>query len=398
MARFAQQTDLFVNEDVLRDGYIPDELVARDEELEDYKNALQTAVNGHKPNNIFVYGETGLGKTLASRIMFRDLKEDQKDFEGVSFEFVWINCKDKTSYNVAVSIVNELRPSGAQIPTTGHSSSKVHDILWDELEGLDATHAYIVLDEVDSLGTDDQLLYQLSRANSENFVADDEVKVGVVGISNDFKYREGLSSRVGDKLCEDEILFDHYDADQLRDILDQRAEKAFREGALNEEVIPYIAADIAQDSGSARHALNVLRKSGTLARRDDADSVSEAHARGAYSKVESGLIEDELRSLPAQSHVILYALTVLAERGETPTRRKTIYNVYREIAEDHDLRVKSQRTIHNRLSELALGSILSKDERNEGLDDGRYFVYDFDVSKELVLKTLRENDRVAYGQ
>lgn len=395
MGRFAKQTsDLFANEDILRDGYTPNEMIARDEEMRDYENSLNTAVKGNKPNNIFVYGETGLGKTLASNVMIDELKEDESAFDNVSFEFIWVNCKNKTSYSVATAIVNDLRDDDEQISKIGYSNDYVTNLMWEEFQELDTTHVYVILDEVDSLGTDDDLLYSLSRANSEGFIDEEDLKVGIIGISNDFKFRDNLSSRVKEKLCEDEILFDHYNADQLGKILEQRAEKAFvDEGdVLDAGVIPYIAADVAHDSGSARHALDVLRKAGKIARKEDAEQITEDHARLAYEKIESGLIEDDLRSLPTQSHIILYALIIMAENNRLPAKKAKIYELYKELAEEHDVRIKSQRTIHDRLSEMALGSILNKTEK--ATPNGRFHVYGFDTDPDLVREVLVDNERM----
>ena len=54
-----------------------------------------------------------------------------------------------------------------------------------------------------------------------------ESKVGIIGISNDFKFRESLSSKVQSSLCEKELQFPAYNANELRDILRQRADIAF---------------------------------------------------------------------------------------------------------------------------------------------------------------------------
>ncbi|MCU4744799.1 cell division control protein Cdc6, partial [Halobacteria archaeon AArc-xg1-1] len=53
----------FENRNALLDDYTPDELVGRDEEIREYHAALQPAIDGSQPDNIFLFGKTGVGKT-----------------------------------------------------------------------------------------------------------------------------------------------------------------------------------------------------------------------------------------------------------------------------------------------------------------------------------------------
>lgn len=60
----------------------------------------------------------------------------------------------------------------------------------------------------------------------------EEARVGVIGISNDLTFRDRLSPKVRSSLCERTISFPHYDANELRKVLNQRANVAFKADAL----------------------------------------------------------------------------------------------------------------------------------------------------------------------
>ena len=127
----------------------------------------------------------------------------------------------------------------------------------------------IMLDEVDKLvKKGDDVLYNLSRVNSDLL----QTRLSLIGISNDLKFTEFLDPRVKSSLGEDEIIFPPYNAEQIRDILEQRAGIAFRPGMLTEEVIPLCSAFAAQEHGDARRALDLLRISGELAERERSTS------------------------------------------------------------------------------------------------------------------------------
>lgn len=76
MALFERDTNIYRDRDALREDYQPENLVGRDEELDIYQAALQPVINGEQPNNIFLYGKTGVGKTAATRYLLDHLQSD----------------------------------------------------------------------------------------------------------------------------------------------------------------------------------------------------------------------------------------------------------------------------------------------------------------------------------
>lgn len=393
MGAFTDSQQIFADYDVLRDHYVPDQLMERDDEKEAYVNSLKPVTLGSTPNNVFVYGDTGVGKTVATRKILNELQEDTASMDGIDVAVVWQNCKELTSYETAIELVNNFRELDDQLSHRGHARSKIYNQLWEYIDETDASHLIFVLDEIDSLGTDDNLLYQIPRAQSNNKV--ETTKIGLIGISNDFTYRENLSSRVTSTLCEKEIRFGPYNANELRPILQQRAKKAFLDGVVDKPVIAKTAALAAQDTGSARHALDILKESGDIADENGADSITEAHVEEAYEEVERGKTRSQLRDLPTQSKLVLQALLSLSFNGETPAMKQTVYDVYEQIAQDINTDVKSTRTIHDRLNQLSLNGFVHMDQRNEGLSGGIYNQYDLDIREEIVTEVLKENNRIS---
>ncbi len=392
---FTRDDPIFVDEAVLRDNYRPDELVERDKELSEYQEALRPVINAAPPKNIFLYGQTGVGKTLATRLVLNRLLEDQENYDDLDIEVVNLNCKSaSSSYQVSVDLVNKFRPTSETIPSTGYASSQVYQMLWEQINSLDSTHLLVVLDEIDSIGSDDDILYELPRSNDNENVHD--TLVGVIGISNDFTFRDNLSARVKDSLCDEEIHFPPYDAGGLRNILEQRAENAFRDDVLNGDVIPLCSAFAAQESGSARQALKLLYKAGDLARTENDTEITEEDVRQARDLIERGKVKDELESLPTQSQLALCSLLQLEAEGLTPCKRSDIYERYELIADMVDSDVVSDRTIHDRISQLRLKGFIQHDERNDGIHGGSYYLYGLDIRQEVVENALRQsNSRVS---
>ncbi|MFB6173750.1 MAG: Cdc6/Cdc18 family protein, partial [Halobacteriales archaeon] len=215
----------------------------------------------------------------------------------------------------------------------------------------------IMLDEIDKLveKSGDDTLYNLSRMNSEL----ENSRVSIIGISNDLKFTDFLDPRVKSSLGEEEIVFPPYDANQLRDILEHRAEPAFKGEVLSEDVIPLCAAFAAQEHGDARRALDLLRTAGELAERQGADLVEEDHVRQAQEKIELDRVVEVVRTLPTQSKLVLFAIITLEKNGADNVNTGEVYNVYKQLCEEIDADTLTQRRVTDLISELDMLGIVN---------------------------------------
>ena len=376
MRRFERKQNIFRNKDALGESYQPDQIEERDEEIEEYMDALQPVVDGWEPNNIFLYGNTGVGKTAVTDYLLDRLQDDVADYNDVDLAVMSVNCKTlNSSYQVAVELVNKLRPAGGEISSTGYPQQTVFKKLYKELEAIGGT-ILIVLDEVDSIGDRDELLYELPRARANNNL--DSTKVGVIGISNDFKFRDQLDPRIQDTLCERELQFPPYDAPELENILESRAEVAIAADAVEQGVLKFCAALAARDSGSARQALDLLRLAGEIAENREVDLIERDHVEAARSRLEQERVEEGMRELTTHGRLALLAVVSKAAKEETPSRTREIYEEYAALCDSSGTDSLAQRSVHNHLSDLRMLGILSAYENRSG-SRGNYYSYELDV-------------------
>lgn len=366
---FTPNTAIFANREALLEAWTPDSLVGRDKELTQYHAALQPVINNETPSNVFLYGKSGVGKTAATRYLLRTLERDATNVPAVELTTVEINCDGlNTSYQVAVKLVNEFREPGRQISNTGYPQASVYEFLFDELDRCGGT-VLIVLDEVDHIG-DDSLLYKLPRARSNGDVCN--VKLGVIGISNDLDFRAQLSSKVRSSLCEKEVSFSAYDADELRLVLAQREQVAFQDGVLEDGVTAMCAAYGAKDAGDARKALDLLLEAGDVARESGSAVVTEAHVHEARERVQTDQVVEGIRNYSQHGQLVLYALMRLHECGDTPARTRDVVATYRIVADAEGVSPVSERSVRDYLGELAQLGITESTEYNRGKVGGKY--------------------------
>jgi len=343
---------IFDNREVLRSTYIPDYLPHRSAQVKGLATILASALRGETPSNILIYGKTGTGKTAVVKHVGKEL-ERTGDLHGMPCFVIYINCEVvDTQYRLLASLA---RHFDKEIPMTGWPTDQVYTEFKNAVDE-EKRIVIVILDEVDKLvDKSDDVLYNLTRINSDLKNA----RVSLIGITNDLKFTEFLDPRVRSSLGEEEIIFPPYDANHLRDILNQRAEKAFKQSVLENTVIPMCAAYAAQEHGDARRALDLLRVSGELAERTKSVKVLEFHVRQAQEKIETDRIVEVVKTLPTQSKLILLSSLMLYGNGNTNITTGEAYNIYRQMCRMIGVEILTQRRVTDLISELDMMGILN---------------------------------------
>ena len=176
--------------------------------------------------------------------------------------------------------------------------------------------------------------------------------MSVIGISNDLKFTEFLDPRVRSSLSEEKMVFPPYNAEQLRDILSQRAGLAFDENVLEPSVIPLCAALAAQEHGDARRALDLLRVAAELAERNHLSAVSESEVVKAKNKIELDCVTEAIRTLPVQSKLVLMGVVLNEEKGNAKLTTGDLYETYKELSQCTSVAILTQRRVTDLISEL----------------------------------------------
>ncbi|MFP3945263.1 MAG: ORC1-type DNA replication protein [Archaeoglobaceae archaeon] len=378
--------NIFRNKDVLRHSYTPEQLPHRKKEIEELASVLVPALKGETPSNALIYGKTGTGKTATVKYVGKQLESMSRKMN-VICHVHYLNCERiDTQYRVLATLAKTL---GKNVPMTGWPTDQVYEEVRESIDRRNQS-VILVLDEIDKLvKKGDEVLYNLSRINSDLT----EARVSIIGISNDLKFKNFLDPRVISSLSEEELIFPPYNAEQLQDILQQRAELAFNDSTLESEVIPYCSALAAQEHGDARKALDLLRVSGEIAEKENSEFITTEHVRNAMRKIEMDHILEAVRMLPTQNKVLLFGMVLLSEAGFKKFTTGEIYTVYKSLCKKVDIDVLTQRRISDLVSELDMLGIINSIIISKGRY-GRTREIKLDVSNEPVKKTLLEDYRL----
>ena len=376
------------NKNVLQTPYLPEELPHRSSEINSIATILTSALEGDKPSNIMIFGTTGTGKTAVMNFIGNELRKEDPD--GVSCTYIYVNCRIvDTPYGILHKIGSETKgmKDDSRIPFTGWSIEKVYSETKKHLDEQNRVFV-VVLDEIDHLvkKSGDDVLYHLSKINEDL----ERSKLSLVGISNDLKFMESLDSRIRSRLGEEKIIFIHYNASQLVDILSSRAKLAFEDGTLEDDVIPFCAALSAQEMGDARRALDLLRISAEAAERNGDSTVTEAHVRYAKNKIESDIVTEVVKTLTQQSKTVLMSVIYNTNNENRIMTTGEVYSTYRELCSILHISALTQRRVTDLISELDMLGIIHAPVKSFGRA-GRTKEIELSITKE-VCKVLEDDD------
>lgn len=365
-----QLHDIFKDERFLYPEFLPEKLPHRDSEIDSLVFALKPVLAGKKPENVFVTGKSGTGKTVTIKFVLNELHEYSDRAKSL-----YINCFEFNTRHAVLSAVTNFL--GMAVPRRGIATDEVYSRLLSALNNIDFT-PIIVLDEVDQLFSDNdasRLFYDVLRV-----VEHGKNSFGLIFVSNDSAFLSKLDLRVKSSLGQETIAFNPYTPQQLKDILHERCQYAFHSNVLENEVINVAAGHAAKSNGDARIAIDCLLKAGREAERENALKVSVGHLKKAFLMVDSAPLKKAISFLNETEKIVL---KILAESGENEIISGKLYEKYCSVAQE-PLTLRRFRDI---VSDLEKQGLLKTEEIMHEVK-GRTRKITITVPKNLALQEL----------
>jgi cell division control protein 6 len=326
------KSGLFKNKFSLQTNYTPENIPHRDKQIEQIASILAPVLKLERVSNLFIYGETGTGKTLSVLYVKNELISRSKKLN-IELNIEYVNCKLKTTADTEYRILTELiKRFGGDVPLTGLSSDILYNKFIELLEKKKQLFI-LILDEIDQTAkkTSGDFLYRLTRLNSELINS----QIALIGISNNLTFLDNIDARAKSSLGEEELVFPPYNALQLKDILENRAKEAFKENVIDEGVIEKCAALAAIEHGDARRALDLLRIAGELAEREGKAKVEVSDIDKANDKMERDKILDVIEAAPKQFKLVLLSIMNLTDYNLNKEEKQAIFtgDIYQKYKE-----------------------------------------------------------------
>ncbi len=371
---------IFKNRTILNSDYIPEKLPFREKQIISIGQTLAPILKCSKCSNLFLYGKTGTGKTVVAQYVINKLSQRSRSIN-LKVRLAYTNTRvSGTSYRILSDLASAI---DLDIPFTGLA---IGEVLHRVVNKISENGYFVVfiLDEIDYLVKTfgDNILYDITRTI-------DKLSPGflcIIGISNDLKFKEFLDPRVLSSLREEELVFPPYTANEIKAILEQRANIAFEEGTVTSAAINYCSALAGSEHGDARRAIDLLRVSAEVAERECSEKLEEKHVRSAIQKIERDRIYDALASLPLQAKILLINIINSSSNCSTGT----LYERYRNTCDKIGIEVLTQRRVSSLLSELDLLGLVSATIVNKGRYGRTKKIHSL-ISNQIVKEVFKED-------
>ncbi|MFC7059024.1 ORC1-type DNA replication protein [Halovenus salina] len=355
---------VFRDERVFEIDYVPETFLHRESQMQNLKYALKPAVRGSRPLNVMAQGPPGTGKTTAVNILFDELRA-RTDITPIR-----VNCQvNSTRYAIFSQLfegVFDYEP-----PSSGISFKKLFSQVTDQLVEDDEV-LVVALDDVNYLFYESEAsdtLYSLLRAHEEQGGA----RIGVIVISSDLDLdmMAELDGRVQSVFRPEDIYFPPYDEPELVEILQERADRGFHEGAVGAQVMDRVAELTAEQGGDLRVGIDLLRRAGLNAEMRASRAVEVQDVEESYEKSKYVHLSRRLGEL-SDSEADL--LAVIAEHdGEQAG------DIYEAFHDQTDLGYTRYSEIINKLDQLGVIDATYTDVDGRGRSRELSLNYDADA-------------------
>jgi len=326
---------IVVREDVLLPGFTPVELLHRETETQAIIEGVSPLVEGQQPENLFIYGVSGTGKTTCVKHALARLAS-----EASNLRVVYVNCwryyTRMAVYSLIVQALEEV------LPRRGLATDEVFNRII-EVANRSSLRVIVILDEMDGLffHKEEKLLRELAQAG------DGKLLFGVIGVSSNRGLMKGRND-LGLRLAE--LEFKPYDLPQLAKILEDRAKTGLAPDSWDPEALQACAVTTFRQGGDVSLGLSLLRKAAKQAEKagrtrltvEDVEKAEEVNSRafGASGKPEARLMEARFGGLSLEEHMLL---GILKDGEKTST---AIYDAFCR------LKIRTKRQIRNYLKAL----------------------------------------------
>lgn len=364
---------LLTNGIIINRRYLDDEQLGREEQFQVLKDIFDANVRDKEirelgshfapmfrqdhPIHLSLLGKTGTGKTV-TMLYFLNMLDSLCSRRRISLRHVHLDLSTPKpcfrALNDLACLLDATKRYKKGI-SLDELMSKIEQKLTDFLG-----YFIIFVDEVDHVRTDfDSFLKFLVRRLPQAVAP----RIVLVFSSNRLNWQENIDPRVKSFLKVNEILFEPYNAFDLRKILSLRLDKALNQKMVGMGVLKKIAAISSRTHGDARKAVELLSKSAQLAEKQGIPINMEL-VDEAMEEIEKDKYVAMVRSSPRQLQAVLFS--ILCSAVEKSLQTGDAYAAYRSFCSRIKLRALTQRAFSDLISELDMYGFIQARVQSRG--------------------------------
>jgi archaeal cell division control protein 6 len=324
---------IILNDNVLREDYIPPDLARRHAHASSIRACAEPIVSGRRGMHVWLHGTPGSGKTSLAKALLEELHQ------GSTIPHVVVNCWERrTLYEALDQIVTHLRIFRAEEHRISVKLERIR-------RHLDGRWLMVLLDEIDKIAPAERsrILYNLDALGN----------VGLICISNNLDALCEVEERVRSRINPATICFDTYSPAQIVDILRERAELALVQGSCPDQVLFRIGR---LSAGDARIGIQTLRRAAEEAERACRPRITSGDVESAWRDQQKVKTRRLLAGL-TEDHRILRMIVL--ERKEVLST--DLWEMYLQRCSRHGRRPIALRTFSDYVNDLGNAGLLTRE-------------------------------------
>ena len=329
----------------------------RDREIRELSSHFAPILRGGHPMHLTCLGKTGVGKTVCLLYLL-SLLNKMCAAQDIPFRHYQLQLSTARPCFRAVNDIACLLNASKRY----RKGISLEEMMGKIENSLKDYRGYLVLliDEADNIRTDrDTFMKFLVRRLPQSFPG----KLMLVFISNRLDWANNLDPRVKSFLKMNELIFDAYNACDLKRILDIRIRKALSVKMIEPGVPEKVAALASRHHGDARKAVELLARSAYIAEKSGT-KITLAIVDQASEEIERDKYVALIKNSPKQLQAALCSALTYSGRESLTTGEA--YDRYRAFCEPAGLRVLTHRAFSDLIGELDLMGFVRCRVRSKG--------------------------------
>jgi len=263
---------LFTDEIALDFDYTPPIIKHREKQQKYIAESIKPLFHSRNGKNLLITGKPGIGKTLAVRKVFEELKKETDEILPI-----FINCWKKDTFHKIMLEICE------KIKYNWHYNKKTDEVFKDVSKILNKKRIVFCFDEIDKL-KEQQVIYS---------ILEDINQKTIIIITNELNFFSKLDPRIKSRLTPDTLEFHPYNFDETKSILEYRKNFAFVKDVWEDSAFNLIS-EKTFELKDIRTGLFLLRESGNMAELGSSRKIIEEHSKNAIEKLKHYKIKDSL--------------------------------------------------------------------------------------------------------
>ncbi len=343
--------------------YVPEKIIHRESQMKDLEILFGPMVHDNRMCTAFLHGGVGTGKTVTAKRFSEDLNI-YFSLNNRLLDRIFINCRLRnTEFGVILQILRYYDPG---FPDRGFSADQMMRTIRTHIE-KSARPLLLILDEADMLlkNTSVNIIYQLSR------MADELKKpssISFILISQEYLEEKVDRASMSSFKRTNTIRFNFYSKDEIKSIIQARADEALNPGTVSSDVLDLLA-DVSSQFGDARFAIEMIERSAQIAESDGLDKITSDCVRSANAMIYSDVSESKLIDLDMNRKLALLSVA-RAIKKEAYVSISVVEKTYAVVCEEYSHVARKHTQFYTYIQDMEKQNLLSTIVRSE-VDGGR---------------------------